>query len=346
MTNYGVNLLGHAHPAVTRAIQEQAATLTNAHQSFDTPARDDFIETLSAFLPADLSRISFANSGAEAVEAALKYTRAATGRSGIIATHRAYHGRTFGALSTTADEKYRQPYLPMLHGTRHVPYDNIAAMRAAMDETVAAIIIEPIQGEGGIRVPSDGYLRGIRQLCDEAGALMICDEIQTGFRTGAAFAFTREEIVPDILCLSKSIANGLPIGVTIVSERVSERIPKGSHGGTFSGNPLVCAAATATLRVLADAPLHARAATLGDRFQQRVRDLKLHQIREVRGRGLMLAVELKKPVTPVIKAMQERGVLTMPAGGTVIRFLPSILVEESELDEGIAVLAESIKSAA
>ena len=172
---------------------------------------------------------------------------------------------------------------------------------------------------------------------------MICDEIQTGFRTGSPLAFTRDGIVPDILCLSKSIANGLPIGVTIVTEAVSERVPKGSHGSTFAGNPLVCAASVATLQVLADEDLHARAAHKGARFQQRVVELGLPQLREVRGRGLMLAVELKKPATPVIKAMQERGVLVLPGGGTVIRFLPSILIDDAQLDEGIEVLGQVVR---
>jgi LysW-gamma-L-lysine/LysW-L-ornithine aminotransferase len=345
MTNYGVNLLGHAHPQVNAAIERQASLLSNAHQSFDTPARQEFLDTLAGFLPPSLSRMSFANSGAEAVEAAMKYTRVATGRTRIIATHRAYHGRTFGALSATSDAKYREPFMPMLEGARHVPFDNLPAMAEAIDDSTAAVIIEPIQGEGGIRVPSDGYLRGLRELCTANGSLLIIDEIQTGFRTGAPLAFTREGIVPDILCLSKSIANGLPIGVTIVTEPVSERVPKGSHGGTFSGNPLVCAAGVATLRVLADESLHRQAAQKGERFEQRIRELGLSQIREVRGRGLLLAVELKKPATPVIKAMQERGVLVLPAGSTVIRFLPSILINDAQLDEGIDVLAEAIRIA-
>jgi acetylornithine/LysW-gamma-L-lysine aminotransferase len=343
MTNYGVNLLGHTHPQVTAAITAQAAMLTNAHQSFDTPARLDFLETLGKVLPPPLSRISFGNSGAEAIEAALKYARVATGRIGIIATHRAYHGRTFGALALTADAKYRDPFAPMLEGVRHVPFDDLDALERVVDDSVAAVIVEPIQGEGGIRVPTDGYLRRIRDLCDAHGILLICDEIQTGFRTGAPFAFTREDIVPDILCLSKSIANGLPLGVTVTTEAVSERVPKGSHGSTFAGNPLVCAAGAATLRILADEALHTRASKAGDRFQERVRGLGLAQVRDVRGRGLMLAVELKKPVTPVIKAMQERGVLVLPAGGAVIRFLPSILIEDAQLDEGIDALAESIR---
>ena len=343
MTNYGVNLLGHTHPQVTAAITAQAAMLTNAHQSFDTPARQDFLEALGALLPPPLSRISFGNSGAEAIEAALKFARVATGRIGIIATHRAYHGRTFGALSATADAKYRDPFAPMLEGVRHIPFDDLDALDRVLDDSVAAVIVEPIQGEGGIRVPTEGYLRGIRERCDARGILLICDEIQTGFRTGAPFAFMREDIVPDILCLSKSIANGLPIGVTVTTEAISDRVPKGSHGSTFAGNPLVCAAGAATLRVLADETLHARAAQAGARFQQRVRDLRLPQVREVRGRGVMQAVELKKPATPVIKAMQEHGVLVLPAGGNVVRFLPSILIQDDQLEEGIHALSEAVR---
>src|SRR2546425_2309416 len=345
MTNYGVNLLGHTHPLVTDAIKLQASRLTNAHQSFDTPARQDFLDALRSLLPPPLSRISFGNSGAEAIEAALKFARVATGRVGIVATHRAYHGRTFGALSATADAKYRDPFAPMLEGVRHIPFDDLDALARVLDDSVAAVIVEPIQGEGGVRVPADGYLRGIRERCDARGILLICDEIQTGLRTGSPFAVAREDIVPDILCLSKSIANGLPIGVTVTTEAVSERVPKGSHGSTFAGNPLVCAAGAATLRVLGDGELHARAAQAGARFQQKIRDLRLPQIREVRGRGLMLAVELKKPATPVIKAMQERGVLVLPGGGTVIRFLPSILIQDDQLDEGIAVLGEALRKA-
>src|ERR1700694_1923132 len=345
MTNYGVNLLGHAHALVTDAIKLQASPLTNAPQSFDTPARQDFLDALGALLPPPLSRISFGNSGAEAVEAALKYARVATGRIGVVATHRAYHGRTFGALSATADAKYRDPFAPMLEGVRHVPFDDLDALDEVLDDSVAAVIVEPIQGEGGIRVPADGYLRGIRERCDARGILLICDEIQTGFRTGSPFAFTREDIVPDILCLSKSIANGLPLGVTITTEAVNERIPKGSHGSTFAGNPLVCAAGALTLRVLADQTLHARAAQAGVRFQERVRDLRLPQIREVRGRGLMQAVVLREPVRPVIKARPERELLFQPAGGRLIWLLLSILIQDAELDEAIRVLGAAFQQA-
>ena len=345
MTNYGVNLLGHSHPEVTAAITAQATALTNAHQSFEAPARDEFLAALGALLPPPLTRISFGNSGAEAVEAALKYARVATGRHGIIATHRAYHGRTFGALAATADAKYRDPFAPMLEGVRHVPFNDLDAMDQAFDDSIGAVIVEPIQGEGGVRVPADGYLAGIRERCDARGILLICDEIQTGFRTGGIFAFSREDIVPDILCLSKSIANGLPLGVTVTTESVSERVPKGSHGSTFAGNPLVCAAGAATLKVLGNDEVHSRTAQAGERLIEKLRGLRLSQIREVRGRGLMVAVELKKPVTPVIKAMQERGVLALPGGGTVIRFLPSILIDGAQLDEGVEVLADAVRRA-
>ena len=346
MTNYGVNILGHTHPAVNAAVVAQLRQLTNAHQSFDTPARQDFLDALAALLPPSLSRVSFANSGAEAVEAALKYARVATGRTTVIAMHRAYHGRTFGALAATAEPKYRDPFTPMLPGFRHVPFDDLDALEAAIDDTVAAVIVEPIQGEAGVRVPADGYLAGVRERCTAGSALLILDEIQTGFRTGAPFAFTRAGIVPDILCLSKGIANGLPMGVTVTTEAIGERVPKGSHGSTFAGNPLVCAAGAATLRVLADPELHLRVLRVGGTFLGRLRALQRPEIREVRGRGLMVAMELKRPSTALIKALQDRGILTLPAGATGIRFLPSVLIEDHQLDEAVDGLARAIAEAA
>jgi acetylornithine/LysW-gamma-L-lysine aminotransferase len=342
MTNYGVNILGHGHPAVNAAVTAQLEQLTNAHQSFDTPARQDFLDALAALLPPSLNRVSFANSGAESVEAALKYARVSTGRPTMIAMHRAYHGRTFGALAATSEAKYRDPFTPMLPGFRHIPFDDLDALDAAMDDTVAAVIVEPIQGEAGVRVPADGYLAGVRERCTAGGALLILDEIQTAFRTGAPFAFSATAADPDILCLSKGIANGLPMGVTVTTEAVGERIPKGSHGSTFAGNPLVCAAGAATLRVLADPELHLRAQRLGAAFLERLRALQRPEIREVRGRGLMVALELKRPATALIKALQDRGVLTLPAGATGIRFLPSVLIDERQLEEATDVLAVAI----
>jgi LysW-gamma-L-lysine/LysW-L-ornithine aminotransferase len=342
MTNYGVNILGHRHPMVDAAVLAQLASMTNAHQSFETPARQDFLQALGGLLPPTLSRVSFGNSGAEAIEAAFKYARVATGRKGLIAMHRAYHGRTFGALAATADAKYRDPFAPMLEGVRHVAFDDLDALDQALDETVAAVVLEPIQGEAGIRPARSGFLEGARERCDAHGALLILDEIQTGFRTGAPFAFSESGITPDILCLSKGIANGLPLGVTITTEEVSARIPKGSHGSTFAGNPLVCAAGAATLKVLADVAIHEHAREVGDHLQQRLKDLGLPEIRDVRGRGLMIALELKRPATPVIKALQDDGVLTLPAGATIVRILPSLLLDREQADLAVAAIARAI----
>lgn len=342
MSNYGVNILGHAHPDVNQAIMAQIQLLTNCHQSFDTPARLEFLSALNAFLPPSLTRISFGNSGAEAIEAALKYARVATGRTNVIAMHRGYHGRTFGALAATADPKYRDPFRPMLEGVQHIPFDDLAPLDAAIDELTAAVVLEPIQGEAGVRIPSGRFLAGVRERCDAYRALLILDEIQTAFRTGAPFVFQERGIIPDILCLSKGIANGLPLGVTITTEAVGERIPRGSHGSTFGGNPLVCAAGAATLRLLDDPGLYARVREVGAYFLAQLRALTLPEVREARGRGLMLALELKRPVTPVIKALQERGVLTLPAGATVIRFLPALLLEREHVDEALQALAASI----
>ena len=342
MSNYGVNVLGHRHPIVDAAILAQLARLTNAHQSFDTSARRALLEALGALLPPALTRVSFGNSGAEAIEAALKYARVATGRSGVVATHRAYHGRTYGALAVTADAKYRDPFAPMLEGVRHVAFDDLEALDRALDGTIAAVILEPIQGEAGIRLPTDGYLQGVRRRCDAHGILLILDEIQTGFRTGTPFAFSAAGILPDILCLSKGIANGLPLGVTVTTEAVSARIPKGSHGSTFAGNPLVCAAGAATLRVLADETIHSHVREIGDHLQAGLRALGLPDVREVRGRGLMIALELKRPATPVIRALQEEGVLTLPAGATIVRILPSLLLEREHADFAVDAIARAV----
>jgi len=344
MTNYGVNLLGHSHPAVVAAIADQAARITNVHQSFGSPARAEFLAALDAVLPDELSRVSFGNSGAEAVEAALKYARVVTGRSTFVAMHRGYHGRSFGALAVTGDGRYREPFAPMLEAVRHVPFDDLDALDTVMDGSVAAVILEPIQGEGGVRLPAAGYLQGVRERCDAVGALLILDEIQTGFRCGAALAAGGAGVVPDILCLSKGIANGLPLSVTVTTEAVAGGVPRGSHGSTFAGGPLMCAAGAATLRVLADDSLHERVMELGGYLLESLNGLGLRDIREVRGRGLMLALELKRPATPVIRALQERGVLTLPAGTTAIRFLPPLLIERDELDEAVSAVGDAIEA--
>jgi acetylornithine/LysW-gamma-L-lysine aminotransferase len=339
VSNYGVNILGHAHPAVTSAITAQAGLLTNAHQSFDSPVRDEFVAALDALLPAQLSRLCFVNSGAEALEVAIKLARVATGRTRIVAMHRGYHGRTMGALSLTAVATYRDPFAPLLTGITHIAFDDVDALEA-VDDGVAAVVVEPIQGEAGVRIPQRGYLRALRQRCSEAGALLVADEVQSGLRTGAVLACSADDVVPDILCLGKGIANGLPMGVTVCTEPVGSRMPRGGHGSTFAGSPLVCAAGAATLGVLADAGLHEHVRRSGQRAVERLRTLPTSVVREVRGRGLMIGIELRHPATAAIVALQERGVLVLPAGRTVIRLLPPLVIDERTLDTALDAIVE------
>lgn len=342
MSNYGINVLGHAHPAVTRAITEQAATLTSCHQSFYSDTRARFITVLERLLPESLRRLSFSNSGAEAVEAALKYARVATGRTNIISTKRGYHGRTLGALSVTGEQKHRVPFEPLLEGCRQIPYGDLESASGCIDEA-AAIILEPVQGESGVRQAPPGYLQAVRRLCDGAGTLLILDEVQTAFRTGRTWGFEHSGVVPDIMALSKPLANGLPIGVTVVSDRVAEKIPHGSHGSTFGGNPLVCAAGEATLTVVAQEGFNEHVSEMGALLLDRLRAVEHPLVREVRGVGLMVAVELKRNASPVLRAMQQRGVLGIPAGSTTVRFLPPLIVERDHVVEAADVFASALQ---
>ena len=342
MSNYGVAILGHSHPAVTAAITEQAGRLISCHQSFYNDTRAHFSARLQALLPPALRHLSFGNSGAEAVEAALKYARAATGRSRLISTKRAYHGRTFGALSVTGEQKHRTSFAPLLEGCEQVPFGDLDAARASLADA-AAMIVEPVQGESGVRPAPDEYLHGLRSLCDEMGALLIYDEVQTAFRTGRTFAFQHSGAVPDILTLAKPLANGLPIGVTVVSPVVADRIPPGSHGSTFGGNPLVCAAGIATLDVVAKPDFNRQVAEAGRFFLTALRTIDHPLIRDVRGIGLMLAVELKRNASPVLQRMQAAGVLAIPAGSTCVRFLPPLIVEESHLTHAADVFEAALR---
>jgi LysW-gamma-L-lysine/LysW-L-ornithine aminotransferase len=343
MSNYGVAILGHAHPAVTAAITEQAGRLISCHQSFYNDERAAFTQALQALLPPTLRHISFGNSGAEAVEAALKYARAATGRSRLISAKRAYHGRTYGALSVTGEVKHRVSFAPLLDGCEQIPFGDLETARVALVDA-AAMIVEPVQGESGVRPASDGYLQGLRRICDETGALLIYDEVQTAFRTGRTFAFVRSGAVPDIMTLAKPLANGLPIGVTVVSPEVAGAIPPGSHGSTFGGNPLVCAAGIATLKVVAEPDFNEHVSEIGRAFLDRLRAIDHPQIREVRGIGLMVAVELKRNASPVLQRMQAAGVLAIPAGSTCVRFLPPLIVQEAHVNQAADIFEEALKA--
>jgi acetylornithine/LysW-gamma-L-lysine aminotransferase len=284
------------------------------------------------------------NSGTEAIEAALKFARLSTGRQEIIAAVRGFHGRTMGALSLTWNKKYREPFEPLVPGIRHVPYDNLEAAAEAISDKTAAVIVEIVQGEGGVYPGSTAYFQGLRQLCSERGALLIIDEIQTGVgRTGRWLACEHHQLSPDVVTLGKSIGGGLPMGVTAWRAELGQ-FPSGTHGSTFGGNPLACAASRAVIEVMAEEKLPERADVLGRWLLAELQGLSIPQIREVRGLGLMVGIELRGKVTPVLQQLMERGVWALPAGLNVLRLLPPLTIEEADLRRAVEVIGEVLAS--
>ncbi|MDW8146777.1 MAG: aspartate aminotransferase family protein [Roseiflexaceae bacterium] len=335
----GAANLGHAHPAVVAAIREQAERLISCPEIFYNDQRAAYLAELAAALPFS-AQIFLCNSGAEAIEGAIKIARLKTGRTGIIAAVRGFHGRTMGALSATFEPKYREPFMPLVPDFTHVPYNNIAALDAAVTDRTAAVILEPVQGEGGVLPAAPGYLADVERICRERGALLIIDEVQTGFgRTGTLFAIERHGIAPALLCLAKSIAGGLPMGAIAINATLGP-LPPASHGTTFGGSPLVCAAARAALRVMRDEDLPRQAAEKGAYALERLTALRLPRIRAVRGQGLLIGVELKERVQPFLVALMERGVLALPAGPNVLRLLPPLVITYEQIDAVIAAIAE------
>ena len=346
----GAANLGHANPTVADAIAAQARTLISCPEMFYNDRRAELLDRLIAVAPPGLGHVYLCNSGTEAVEAALKFARLVTGRKETVATMRGFHGRTMGALSATWEKKYREPFEPLVPGFRHVAYNDLGALEQAVSDQTAAVILEVVQGEGGVRPGTAEFLRGAQRLCRERGAMLILDEVQTGFgRTGTMFAAEHFDLRPDLLCVAKSMAGGLPMGAVLMGERIGT-LPASVHGSTFGGNPLACAAALATLDVLETQHLPEHAAELGTWFMARLQRIQSPLIREVRGLGLMVGIELKQKVTPYLQALMERGVLALPAGLTVMRFLPPLVISQSELaqaaDEVEAVLTQPIKAAA
>jgi acetylornithine/LysW-gamma-L-lysine aminotransferase len=333
---HGVVLLGHCHPAVTAAIAEQAQRMVTCPGIFYNDRRAALLARLAELT--GLERAFLCNSGAEAVEGALKFARLSSQRTGIVATMRGFHGRTMGALSTTWNKNYREPFMPLIPGVTHVPYDRIDAMEESITDGTAAVIVEFVQGEGGVRPGSAEYLSALRQLCTDRGALLIADEVQTGFgRTGKMFAFQHYGIEPDILCLAKGMAGGVPMGAVMLGDRITG-IHSGVHGSTFGGNPLACAAALATMDVLESEDLPARAAKSGAYLIDRLNSMHTPVIREIRGLGLMIGIELRTRSRPYLEALIEQGVLALPAGPTVIRLLPPLIIEWDSLDTVLAAI--------
>src|SRR5712692_10492571 len=339
---HGIANIGHGRPEIAAALAAQAQRLITCPEIVYNDVRARLLERLARLTPEGLTHIFLCNSGTEAVEGALKFARIATGRTGIVAALRSFHGRTMGALSTTWEPHYREPFAPLVPGVSHVRYNDLAAAEAAISEQTAAVIVELVQGEGGVHVASEEYVRGLALLCRERGALLIVDEVQTGFgRTGRLFACNHYDLRPDILCLAKSLAGGIPMGAVCLGPRVTEsgRITGSIHGSTFGGNPLACAAALATLNILEREALPERSAALGALALERLSALRSPLIREVRGRGLLLGVELSRRAQPYLETLLERGVLALPAGPNVIRLLPPLVITEEQLERVVDCLS-------
>jgi acetylornithine aminotransferase len=343
--------LGHAHPVVADAIADQARRLVHVSNLYRTRPQSELADRLATLTGGKQS--FFGNSGAEAIEAALKLARRWGGRERgkgtfrVIAADGSFHGRTFGALAATGQPKKREPFEPLPPGFTHVPFGDVDAIEQSMGPDVAAVLLEPIQGENGVVVPPEGYLRGVRALCDRHGALLVLDEIQTGVgRTGRWFAYEHFGVVPDVMCLAKAIAGGLPMGICLASPAVADAFSPGDHASTFGGGPVQSAAALAVLDVIEKDGLLARCAAAGDAFKEGLRDIAPEGA-EVRGVGLLIAVELKSPnARRVAEEAFARRVLVNDATPTVVRVAPPLIISDEEIERALAVLAESFTSAA
>ncbi|MEA2625868.1 MAG: acetylornithine/N-succinyldiaminopimelate aminotransferase [Candidatus Binatota bacterium] len=347
-----VTNLGHHHPGVTAAIHAQVdRVLHTSNVYYNEPAaRLGQLLTERSFA----DRVFFSNSGAEANEAAIKCVRryganVLGGRYEILTAFGSFHGRTMATLSATAQEKHQAGFQPMLQGFRYVPFGDLEAMRAAVRPETVAILVEPIQGEGGVHVPPDGYLRGLRDLCDERDLLLMLDEVQTGIgRTGRLFAYEHDGIAPDVMTLAKALGGGLPIGAMLATDRVAAALTRGTHGSTFGGNPVSCAAGVAVLEALGAEGLLDHCRRQGERVRERLEALRrrLPLIRDVRGRGLIWGIEIDREARPLVAAALERGLVINVTAERVVRLLPPLTIAAEEIDRGLDVVEDLFESAA
>jgi len=340
VAGHGVVNVGHCNPKVVEAIKRQADTLITCPGIFYNDAKAILLEKLVGIAPPGLKKAFLCNSGAESVEAALKFARLTTGKKGIICAMRGFHGRTFGALSATFNPKYKEDFLPLVPGFTHVPFNNFDKLSENVDGDTAAVLLEVVQGEGGVNIGGKEYFDRVRKLCDDKGILMIIDEVQTGFcRTGSMFACTQFGIEPDMMCVAKSIAGGIPMGAVLCSDRVKSAL--GKHGSTFGGNPLSCAAASAAIDFMLNEKLNVQAKEKGAYLMEKLNARAPDKVREIRGLGLMIGIELKEKSKPYLVSLKEEGVLALPAGATVVRLLPPLTISYEELD----TVAEKVLSA-
>jgi predicted acetylornithine/succinylornithine family transaminase len=340
-----VTSLGHCHPRVTGAIQEAAATLLHVSNLYHSAPQIHLAKLLCEHSFAE--RVFFGNSGAEANEAAIKLarkyakTRWSDDRFEIVATRDSFHGRTLATVTATGQEKYQHGFEPLVPGFKHVPYNDLPAMKHAVDGRTAAILVEVIQGEGGVNIPDDGYLPALRKLCDDSGALLILDEVQTGVgRTGRLWAYEHTGIEPDIMTLAKALANGVPIGAMLTRASIASVLTAGTHGSTFGGTPFVTSVALATLTAVLEEKIPDRAARMGRHLMDGLRDVARRHpvVREVRGRGLLIGVELTQAVGPLVDACREAGLLVLSAGEKVLRLTPPLVVGEAECDRALEII--------
>jgi len=341
MGGYGVALVGHRNERVVNAIKSQIDKVITVHSSFYNKTREEFLQTLIGAAPSGLSQVHLNNSGAESVEAAIKFARKFTGKKKMVAMKGSYHGKSMGALSLTFNPKYREPFQPLVEKVSFSPYGDVNALRDVVDKDTAFVILEPIQGESGIHVPPEGFLQEVRKICDENDSLLIFDEIQSGLgRTGSMWASEHWKTVPDIMCLAKGIAGGVPMGVTLVRPDILAVMKKGEHSSTFGGNPLACAAGTATLQALTQDGLIENAKSIGEKFSNGLEELKSKHpiIREVRGKGLMIGVELKFEVKDILMEGIKNGLLLLYSGRNILRFLPPLVISEEDTVKTLQIL--------
>jgi predicted acetylornithine/succinylornithine family transaminase len=345
--------LGHSHPRLIRAITAQAQRLLHVSNLYHIEPQARLAELLCRHSFAD--RAFFCNSGAEANEAALKLARKyakerfSSDRTEVITMRGSFHGRTLATVTATAQEKYHKGFEPLVPGFRYVPFNDLRAVELAVDARTAAILVEPIQGEGGVQAAADGYLAGLRRFCDERGVLLIFDEVQTGLgRTGTLFAYQQAGVAPDILTLAKALAGGIPMGAMLAREEVMAAFSPGSHAATFGGNPFASAVALETLNTILEEDLPGRAARLGARILDRLRALqaRLPVIRALRGRGLLIGIEVAADAKAIVATCMERGLLILTAGDDVLRLVPPLILSEAEADEGLAILEGVLGEAA